>query len=574
MSKRVLVVGGVAAGASAATRARRADEKAEVVIFERGEYVSFANCGLPYYVSRDIVERESLLVVTPELFKVRHRIDIRLRHEVTAINREAKTISVKNLDTGDIAEERYDSLVLAPGATKLVPPIPGIDASNVFTMHTIPDVDKVHKYLDAAKPRTATVIGAGYIGIEMAEALKKRGPKVTVVEKLPQVLPTMDPDMAALVSSQMVASGVRLVLGDGIAEFIVDDEGKAVAIRTESGRTIGTELVIVSVGVRPNVTLAKNAGLELGSTGAIRVDERMRTNDPDIYAAGDAVESVHRVTGKPVWIALAGPANKQGRAAGCNAAGCNAPGGSIKFNGVLGTSIVRYEDVTAGSTGLNARFAREEGYEFRCALVHAMNHAGYYPGADLMAVKVLYEISTGRILGAQVVGAEGVDKRIDVFATAIAGKMTVDDVAELDLAYAPPFGSARDPAIVAGFVAQNQRSGIVNPITSDELHEAMEKGEDLQIIDVRTHDEREEMYIPGSRHIPVDELRERLDEVKKDRETVVYCRVGLRGYLAARILEQNDIPAKNLCGGIRSWRFDVISRGLQPSGDERDVSHV
>ena len=574
MSRRILIVGGVAAGASAATRARRADESAEIVVFERGGYVSFANCGLPYYVSREIEKRDALLVVTPELFRARHRIDIRLRHEVTAINREAKTITVKDIEKGTSAEEAYDALVLAPGAQKLVPPIPGIDAPNVFSMHTIPDVDAVQSFIDKASPKTAAVIGAGYIGVEMAEAFLRRGVKVTVVEKLHQVLPTMDPDMASLVSSQMQAAGVRIVLGDGVAEFVRGEDGNVRSVRTESGRALPADIVVVSIGVRPNVALAKEAGLELGTTGAIKVDERMQTSDPDIYAAGDAVESNHRVTGKPAWIALAGPANKQGRAAGCNAAGCNAPGGAITFKGVLGTSIVRFENVTAGSTGLNTKQAKDNGYDYGMALIHAMNHAGYYPGADLMAVKILYQKDSGKLIGAQVVGHEGVDKRIDVFATAIAGGMTVNDVAELDLAYAPPFGAARDPAIVAGFVAQNQMGGIVDPMCSDELNEMLQSGQEVQLLDVRTRDEHAEMHIPGSRLIPVDELRERLAEVDKDKPTVVYCRVGLRGYLAARILSQNGVPVKNLCGGIRSWRFDVISRGHEPSGDERDVSRA
>ncbi len=570
MAKRVLVVGGVAAGASAATKARRANEEAEIIMFEKGEYVSFANCGLPYYVSRDIKERDALLVVTPEQFNKRHNVDVRLQHEVTAIDRKAKTVTVKNHQDGSESVEKYDSLVLAPGAKPIRPPIPGIDAENVFGMTTIPDMDRVHAYIEEHGPKTAVVVGAGYIGVEMAEALMARGLKVTLVEKLPQVLPTMDADMAALVSNQMVQAGIRVVLGDGIAGF-EQQKGHVTGLTTESGRSLPAELVVLSIGVRPNVALAENAGLELGSTGAIKVNPFMQTSDPNIWAAGDAVESVHKVTGEPAWIALAGPANKQGRVAGCNAVGGIGPAGEMTFGGVMGTSIVRFEDVTAASTGLNQRQVDAENIDYDVALIHAMNHAGYYPGADLMAVKMLYRKTDGRVLGAQAVGREGVDKRIDVFATAIAARMNINDVAELDLAYAPPFGSARDPVIVAAFVAQNQQRATAPPITSDELHELQQNGEEIQLIDVRTVDEHREMYIPGSILIPVDELRARIDEVDKDKPTVVYCRVGLRGYLGTRILMQNGVKdVRNLCGGIRSWRFEVISRGREPG--EADVA--
>ena len=568
MGKRILIVGGVAAGASAATRARRAQESAEIIMFERGDYVSFANCGLPYYISGDIAERENLLVVTPELFRKRHNIDVRLKHEVMSIDAAAKTITVKNLADGTESVERYDALILAPGTRPLKPPLPGMDAENVYTMTTIPDADAVQSWIDGHMVKNATVIGAGYIGVEMAEALLERGIKVTLIEKLEQVIPTMDPDMAALMSQHMHESGIRVTLGEGLASIATDENNNAISVKLESGREIETDLVIVSVGVRPNVELAVNAGLELGTTGAIKVDEHMQTSDRDIWAAGDAIESTHLVTRKPVWIALAGPANKQGRAAGCNAAGCNAPGGAISFRGLVGTSIVRFNKFVAGSTGLNFKQATAEGYDFQIALIHAMNHAGYYPGASLLAAKVIYEKKTGRLLGAQVVGEEGVDKRIDVFATAVAGKMTVDDVAELDLAYAPPFGSARDPVIVAGFVAQNQRGGIVESIGSDDLKTMIDNGDDFTLLDVRMVEEHNEMHIPGSILIPIDELRERIGEVDMSKPVVVYCRVGLRGYLGARILTQNGAKVRNLCGGLRSWRFGVMSRGHQPSEAE------
>jgi len=573
MNRRILVVGGVAAGASAATKARRTDEQAEIIVFERGEYVSFANCGLPYYVAQEIVNRDSLILVTPERFKRRHNIDVRIHHEVIAINRAERTVAVRNVKSGATSVERYDALVLAPGAKAIIPDMPMAGAPNVFTMRTIPDMDRVDDFIRAANPRRAAVIGAGYIGLEVAEALMERGIRVTVIEKLNQVLLPLDADMAAVVSEHLRESGVELFLGDGV-KSLEGDSGNAHApgnartpvsrIVLESGQLVPADLVIMAIGVRPDVALASAAGLALGPAGAIAVNARMQTSDPHIWAAGDAVESTHLVTGRPVWMALAGPANKQGRVAGANAAG-----GNMRFSGVLGTSIVRFNKLAAAATGLNERTARQAGYDIERALIHANHHAGYYPDARLIAVKVIYERHTGRLLGAQVVGEDGVDKRIDVLATAIAGHMTVDDLTELDLAYAPPFGSARDPVIVAGFVAQSQISGAVEPITSSELHRMLAEKQPLQLIDVRTRGEYREKHIPGSRLIPIDELRDRLSEVDPDRPVVIYCRIGLRGYLASRILRQHGYQVRNLAGGIRSWGFETIegdAEGLRVQG--------
>lgn len=554
MTRRILVVGGVAAGASAATKARRTDEHAEIIMFERGPHVSFANCGLPYYVGREIKSRDSLLVVTPKRFKERHNIDVRVHHEVVGISPQERTITVRDLRAETTYVEPYDALVLAPGARAIVPRLPMVDGSNVFLMRTIPDMDRVEAFIERHQPRQATIVGAGFIGIEMAEALMARGIRVSMVEKLDQVLPPLDPDMAAPVGAHMRDSGVDLVLGDGVKAFegkSSDGEKTVGRVVLESGRVISTDFVILSIGVRPDVALARDAGLTIGATGAIAVDARMQTSDPHIWAAGDAVESVHLVTGKPVWIALAGPANKQGRVAGCNAAG-----GNLRFSGVLGTSIVRFDRVTAATTGLNERAARQAGYDAEVAVVHGAHHAAYYPGAQALQIKLVYERHGGRLLGAQVVGEAGVDKRIDVLATALTGNLTVDDLTELDLAYAPPFGAARDPAIVAGFVAQNQISGGVKTVTADQLHDLLTGEEDVQLIDVRTRGEFAEGLIPGARLIPLDELRSRIDEVDKGRPAVIYCRVGVRAYLACRILTQHGYDAMNLSGGITSWRFE------------------
>ena len=571
MKRRVLIIGGVAAGASAATKARRTDETAEIVMFERGDYVSFANCGLPYYVAREIVERENLLVVTPEQFRIRHEIDVRLAHEVTRINPREKTIEVRDLQAGTSRTERYDSLVLAPGASAIIPPIPMVNASNVFTMRTIPDMDAAHEYIERMHPQAATVVGAGYIGVEMVEALHRRGLQVTLVEKLNQVLPPLDEDMAFMVADHIRAEGVDLHLGDGVRSFRGNDD-RVVEVELESGAVIHTDMVIMSIGVRPDTKLARDAGLQLGVSGAIAVDSRMQTSDPHIWAAGDAVESVHRVTGKPCWVALAGPAGKQGRVAGANAVG-----GTMEAPPVLGTSIVRFNEIVAAVTGLNERSARTAGYDVESSVIHANQHAGYYPWAELLTIKTVYERQTGRLLGAQVIGNEGVDKRIDVFATALTANMRVADLTELDLAYSPPFGSARDPVNIAGFVSQNQLSDAVSPISSTDLHALLGQSPEVQLVDVRTPAEFREKHIRGARLIPVDELRKRLGEIDKTRPVVVYCRVGLRGYLASRILAQNGYSVRNLSGGIRSWRFETeadISDAEAKSKYGNDVSRA
>jgi NADPH-dependent 2,4-dienoyl-CoA reductase/sulfur reductase-like enzyme/rhodanese-related sulfurtransferase len=509
-------------------------------------------------VAQEITTRDALLVVTPAQFEARHRIRVHLKQEVTAINPAEKSISVRDLETGEVRNEPYDSLILTPGAKAIMPPIAMVDASNVFTMRTIPDMDKVSAYLEDTSHKNATVIGAGYIGLEMVEALRRRGIHVTLVEKLKQVLPPLDEDMAFMVADHIRQAGVILHLGDGVRAFSGAD-GKVSQVELESGTVVPADLVIMSIGVRPDAALAVSAGLKLGSTGAIAVDSAMKTSDPHIWAAGDAVESIHRVTGKPAWVALAGPANKQGRVAGANAAG-----GTMSFSGVLGTSIVRFNEIVAAVTGLNERVAKASGYDVQTSIIHANNHAGYYPQAELVTTKVVYDRQTGRLLGAEVIGNEGVDKRIDVFATALHANMSVEDLTELDLAYAPPFGSARDPVNVAGFVAQNQISNAVDPISSGELENLLASDTPVQLVDVRTTAEFAEKHIRGAHLIPVDELRTRIGEIKQTTPVVVYCRVGLRGYLASRILKQNGYSVRNLSGGIRSWRFETRTNATVP----------
>jgi NADPH-dependent 2,4-dienoyl-CoA reductase/sulfur reductase-like enzyme/rhodanese-related sulfurtransferase len=550
--RRILIIGGVAAGASAAAKARRIDENAEIVVFERGEYVSFANCGLPYYVARQITDRGKLIVVKPELFRERHRIDVRLKHEVVSIRREEKTIVVRNLETEEFSTEPYDSLVLAPGARPIIPPISGIDAPNVFALRSIPDMDRIDSWLREHSPKHATVIGAGYIGIEMAEALHERGVKVAIVEKFDQILPPVDPDMAALMEDHLKETGLDIYVGDGVRGF--EGENRVDTVVLDSHQRISTDMVVMSIGVRPDVTLAEDAGLELGSTGAIAVGATMQTSAPGIWAAGDAVESLHGVTGKPTWIPLAGPANKQGRVAGANAAGA-----TLRMGPSFGTSIVRFNKMTVATSGLNDRLARQQQYDIATALIHANQHAGYYPGAEMLAVKILYERHNGRLLGAQVVGSEGVDKRIDILATALAAHMTIDDLADLDLAYAPPFGSARDPVTVAAFVAQNQISGMVEQVACDELKSLLDDDPDVQLLDVRSREEYEGGHIPGAKLMSVDDLRDSLDDLDRSRPIEVYCQIGLRGYLACRILAQHGFTTRNLSGGLRAWRFDVVT---------------
>jgi NADPH-dependent 2,4-dienoyl-CoA reductase/sulfur reductase-like enzyme/rhodanese-related sulfurtransferase len=547
MSLNIIIVGGVAGGASAAAKARRTNESANIVMFEKGPYVSFANCGLPYYIGETIQDRDDLLLQTPERFWKRFRVQVHVLHEVLHIDRTAKCVQVKNLMTQEITSHSYDTLILAPGAGAIMPNIPGIHARNIFTVKTVPDSDAIKTFLKNYPTQQALIIGGGFIGLETAEALKNRGRTVTIVEKAPQILPPFDQDMATLVAHHLQEKGVKIIAGDGINGFRQDGD-LAKEAELESGTRLPMDLAILSIGVRPELKLAREAGLKIGSAGGIAVNERQQTSDPDIYAAGDAVETLHLVTGKRTRIPLAGPANKQGRVAGANAAG-----GDLHFHGALGTAIVESMGITAAKTGLSEHEAKAHGLNYFVSLTHPLDHAGYYPGAETLHMKLVVEQQTGRLLGAQIVGDQGVDKRIDVLATAIHGNLNVQDLEQLDLAYAPQFNSAKGPVIMAGFVAANTLRGEVNTLTGEELQKNLETNPSLQLLDVRTTDEYQEAHIPHARLIPIDELRDHLQQLDPSQETVVYCRVGLRGYLAARILLQHGFTnVFNLTGGYLS----------------------
>lgn len=543
-SNAIVIIGGVAGGAGAAAKARRTDEHAEITLFERGPYVSFANCGLPYYVGEDIKERDSLLLQTPESFWKRFRVKVHVLHEVLRIDRTGRKVEVKDLSTGRTFFQSYDKLVLAPGAGAIVPALPGLPAPNVFTVKTVPDSDQIREWIDREKPKQAVVVGAGFIGLEAAEALKRRGLEVTVVEMLPQVLPPLDPDMAVFVARHLEEQGLHLILADGLNAFHGSPAVNAVEL--QSGRRISADLVILSIGVRPELKLAQESGLTIGRAGGIAVNEYQQTSDSNIYAAGDAVEVVHLVTGQRTRIPLAGPANKQGRVAGANAAGAR-----MTFPGAVGTAIVESMGITSAKTGLSEREAEKEKIPYYVSWTHSLDHAGYYPGGAMMHIKLVIEKESGRLLGGQIVGERGVDKRIDVLATVLYARLKVTDIENLDLAYAPQFSSAKDPVIMAGFAAANVSRAEVGTITCEALQARRQKGEDLQVVDVRMPSEHRAGHLSGSILIPIDELRDRLSELDSEKETVVYCRVGFRGYLAARILQQNGFgKVLNLTGGI------------------------
>ena len=546
MSKKIIIIGGVAGGASAAAKARRVDEHAEITVFERGPYVSFANCGLPYYVGGEITKKESLLLQSPESFWKRFHIQVKVLHEVLKIDRAKKSVEVKNLTTNTKFSESYDKLILAPGAGAIIPPLPGINLPNIFTVKTVPESEKIKTFLKDHNPKKAVVVGAGFIGLESAEALKRLGLDVTIVEAMPQVLPPFDADMARFVFEHLENSGIHVILSDGIKAFY--GEPLAKEFELQSGKRIPMDIAILSIGVRPELKLAQEAGLNIGASGGIAVNTYQQTSDPDIYAAGDAVEQTHLVTGQKTRIPLAGPANKQGRVAGANAAGSQ-----LTFQGSLGTAIVECMGITAAKTGLSEREAEKAGIKSYTTLTHSSDHASYYPGSSLIHMKIIAEKETGRLLGAQIIGEKGVDKRIDVLATALFAKMKVTDLENLDLAYAPQFSSAKDPVIMAGFVASNVMRHESQTISCEILQQKISQKENIQIVDVRNSQEHASGYLPQSLLIPIDELRERIHELDPAKETIVYCKVGLRGYLGARILEQNGFKKVfNLTGGLLS----------------------
>lgn len=549
-SFRLVIVGGVAGGASAAARARRRCEECEIIVFERGPHVSFANCGLPYFVGGEIVEQDSLLLQTPESLRARFNLDVRVRTEVLAIDRAAQVVKVRELETGRAYDQPYDALVLSTGASPLKPPIPGIDRPGHFTVRNIPDVERINAWVTECHGCRAVVVGGGYIGLEMAEQLKRRGLAVTVVEASPQVMAPLDPEMAAWLHEELQANDVALHLGDSVAGFEAPREGesaRASVVVLKSGTRIEADTVVLGLGVRPEVSLAKAAGLELGQLGGIRLNEFLQTNDPKIWAVGDAVEVRDRVTGAWSIIPLAGPANRQGRIAADNI--FQRPS---RYEGTWGTAILRLFDLTAGCAGASEKMLRKANIPCEALHLHPGSHAGYYPGAEPIAMKVLFAPDTGRLLGVQAVGAEGVDKRIDVLATALQQGMTVHDLVELELAYAPPFGSAKDPVNLAGMAAQNRLMG---DASFAQWHEVAGLDPHRSVLlDVRRPEEWEKGTIPGAIRIPLDEIRARMEELPRDREIVVHCQSGQRSYFACRLLGQHGFRVRNLVGGFRTWK--------------------
>lgn len=556
--RKIVIIGGVALGAGTAAKARRMDENAEIVLIERGPYVSFANCGLPYYLGDVIQDREALLLHTPESLKARFNIDVRVRQEMVSLNRESKTVTIRDLEQGRTYEEVYDQLVLAMGARPIAPPIPGKDLDGIFSMRTVPDVDDIKSWIRSTYAKRAVVIGAGFIGLETVDNLMHLGLQVTLIEKAPQVLPPFDVEMTAPALKSLDKMGADVILNDGIARF--EGNGRANRVVLESGRIVSGDVFILGLGVRPDVELAKAAGLEVGATGALRVNERLQTSDPDIYSGGDLAEIVHRVNGKDTWIPLAAAANKQARIIGINTCG-----GSAAFHGAQGTSIVGVGNVVLGMTGLSERLLRRAEIPYALSYNTSGHHAGYYPGAKDLTIKLLFDPTSGKIFGAQVVGKEGVDKRLDVLATAIAANMTVADLADLDLAYAPPFSSAKDPVVMAGMAADNiVRNKIKVVVVPEDL-----VGENVRILDVRRTDEVAKGAIPGALHIPLDDLRDRAAELDPNLRYVVYCRSGLRSYVACRMLGGLGFEqVYNLSGGhvVYDMRMQVAA-SILPAED-------
>jgi NADPH-dependent 2,4-dienoyl-CoA reductase/sulfur reductase-like enzyme/rhodanese-related sulfurtransferase len=540
MAKRILIVGGVAGGASAAARLRRLDETAEIIMFERGDYISFANCGLPYYIGGAIKNRDDLLLQTPESFYKRFNIEVRICNEVTEIDPGKKQIKVKNLYTGKTYTESYDKLILSPGAEPVRPPIPGIDSDRIFTLRNVPDTDLINDYIDKHKPKRAVIVGAGYIGLEMAENLRRRGMLVAVVEMVDQVLPVMDKEMTCFIQQELHKHNVALWLNDAVANFQPSDSRLMVGLK--SGMELSCEIAILAMGVKPEVELAMQAKLDIGETGGIKVNKQLQTSDPDIYAIGDAIEVRDFALDNPTLIPLAGPANKQGRMVADNICG-----GNRQYNGTQGTSILKVFDLTVAMTGASEKALAKTNMEYEKLYIHPANHVSYYPGAEQMHVKLLFTRPEGKILGAQIIGSRGVDRRIDILAVAIRAGMTVFDLQELELAYAPPYGSGKDAVNMAGFAASNILDGIVDVVHWNQLNK------DDYILDVRSTGEFKKGNVPSSVNVPVDEIRNRFAELPKNTVINAYCAVGLRSYIACRILTQNGFIARNISGGYITY---------------------
>lgn len=540
--EKIIIVGGVAGGMSAATRLRRLKEEAEIIIFEKGPYVSFANCGLPYYVSGEISERDKLLVQTPEALYDRFRLDVRPEHEVLSINAEEKTVTASH--HGKQTTESYDKLILSPGAKAFIPPVDGLDeAENVYTLRNVPDLDKIMNRIDQVDPKEAVVVGAGFIGIEMAENLKHRGIDVTIIEKAPHVLPPLDEEMAVFVQNELKEKGVKVITSQSAVAF--KEKGRIIVL--EDGTEFKTDLTIMSVGVKPESTLAEHAGIELGLRGGILVDDTYQTSVKDIYAVGDAIVVKNQISQEDALISLASPANRQGRQVADNIAGI-----SRANKGSIGTAIVRAFDMTAASTGLNERQLRQAGKDVASVHTLSKDHAGYYPGATDITLKVIFDPVSGTLYGAQAVGVKGVDKRIDVIATAIKGGLTVFDLPELEFTYAPPFGSAKDPVNMAGYAALNIIEGLSDSIQWHELNRELKKG--AVLLDVRTESELESGRFPNALNIPLNDLRDRMDELDKEQEYIISCRSGQRSYIGERLLKQSGFKVKNLDGAYALYQ--------------------
>ncbi|EOW9154040.1 NADH oxidase, putative [Vibrio cholerae] len=562
---KIVIIGGVAGGASAAARARRLSEDAEIIMFERGPYVSFANCGLPYHIGGDIKERSNLLLQTPESFLARFNVDVRTMNEVLRINRAAKTITVRNLLDQSEYDENYDFLLLSPGAGPVIPPIPGIQNPLTHSLRNIPDMDKIIQTLQMNKPEHATVVGGGFIGLEMMEAFHHLGIKVTLIEMADQVMTPVDREMAGFAHAEIRAKGIDLRLGAALksveyrpaATLPSAESGESLEHKhvegeldlvLSNGDTLTTDILIMAIGVRPETKLAAEAGLQLGELGGIWVNEQMQTSDPAIYAVGDAVEEKDFVTGKQTLVPLAGPANRQGRMAADNMLGRNE-----SYQGTQGTAICKIFDLAVASTGKNEKQLKREGIAYEKVYVHTASHASYYPGAEVVSFKMLFDPQTGKIFGAQAVGKDGIDKRIDVMAVAQRAGMTVEQLQHLELTYAPPFGSAKDVINQAAFVATNLIKGDAKAIHFDEIDNLTDE---QVLLDVRNPMELQNMgYLPGAINIPVDQLRQRMNELPKDKEIVIYCQVGLRGNVAYRQLVNNGFKARNLIGGYRTYKF-------------------
>lgn len=563
---KVVIIGGVAGGATAAARIRRLDEQAEIVVFERSGYISYANCGLPYFIGGTIEDPAALTLQTPESFFSRFRVKMNVLHEVTAIHPEKQTVSVRNLKTGEIFQESYDKLLLSPGARPTQPDLPGTGLSKVFTLRTVEDTFRIKEYITEHKPKSAVLSGGGFISLELAENLRHLGIDVTIVQRPKQLMKPFDPDMASLIHNELRRHGVHLALGHTVEGFQENNGGVDVLLK--DSQPLHADMVVLAIGVTPETSLAKDAGLSLGIKGSILVNERMETSLPNIYAVGDAVQVRHSVTGEDTLLSLAGPANKQGRIAADNICGRDS-----RYRGSQGSSILKIFDLTAAVTGVNETTANKAGLSTDTVILSPMNHAGYYPGGKVMTMKVVFEKETYRLLGAQIIGFEGVDKRIDVLAASIHAGLKATELAELDLAYAPPYSSAKDPVNMAGFLIENLSSGTLKQFHLSDI-DTLPKDGSVTLLDVRTKKEYQMGHIDGFRNLPVDELREHLAELDQEKPVYVICQSGLRSYIATRILAGNGFTAYNFSGGFRFYDAVVHDRCLIETASECGMDQI